>query len=427
MTTTERLRNWAGNHAYPASVVHRPTTVAQVQEVVGSSRHVRAVGSRHSFNDLVDSPVLVSLDTLPGLIELDPGSRTVRVGAAVRYGELAVQLHRRGWALHNLASLPHISVAGAVATASHGSGDRSANLASAVTGLELVTADGGLLTLTRADAELAGAVVGLGALGVVTALTLQVEPTYDVVQEVHTGLPWLAVLDDVDGVFGSADSVSLFTDWRGESVAQVWRKNRVGAGERGAGRFAALGAVPAETALHPLPDGDVESTTVQLGVAGPWHERLPHFRMEFVPSAGEELQSEYFVDRRDAAAALEAVRRLGELLAPVLLVSEVRSIAADELWLSMACGRDSIGLHFTWRPLQTEVEALLPTIEQALAPFAARPHWAKLFVDADRSLAGVYPRMDDFRRLVARLDPDGTFRNDWLDRHVLGAPGAASG
>lgn len=427
MTTTERLRNWAGNHAYPASVVHRPTTVAQVQEVVGSSRRVRAVGSRHSFNDLVDSPALVSLDTLPRLIELDPGSRTVRVGAAVRYGELAVQLHRRGWALHNLASLPHISVAGAVATATHGSGDRSANLASAVTGLELVTADGGLLTLTRADAELAGAVVGLGALGVVTALTLEVEPTYDVVQEVHTGLPWSAVLDDVDGVFGSADSVSLFTDWRGESVAQVWRKNRVGAGERGAGRFAALGAVPAETALHPLPDGDVESTTVQLGVAGPWHERLPHFRMEFVPSAGEELQSEYFVDRRDAAAALEAVRRLGELLAPVLLVSEVRSIAADELWLSMACGRDSIGLHFTWRPLQTEVEALLPTIEQALAPFAARPHWAKLFVDADRSLAGVYPRMDDFRRLVARLDPDGTFRNDLLDRHVLGAPDAAIG
>ena len=427
MTTTERLRNWAGNHAYPASVVHRPTTVAQVQEIVGSSRRVRAVGSRHSFNDLVDAPALISLDTLPVLIDLDAGSRTVRVGAAVRYGQLAAQLHRRGWALHNLASLPHISVAGAVATATHGSGDRSANLASAVTGLELVTADGSLLTLTRADAELAGAVVGLGALGVVIALTLEVEPTYDVVQEVHTGLPWSAVLDDVDGVFGSADSVSLFTDWRGESVAQMWRKSRVGvgvgAGQRGAGRHAALGAVAAETALHPLPDGDAESATVQLGVAGPWHERLPHFRLEFVPSAGQELQSEWFVDRCDAAAALEAVRRLGVLLAPVLLVSEVRSIAADELWLSMAFGRDSIGLHFTWRPLQAQVQALLPTIEQALAPFAARPHWGKLFVDADRSLAGGYPRMDDFRGLVARLDPDGTFRNAFLDRHVLGAPG----
>ncbi|MCY7365263.1 MAG: FAD-binding protein [Frankiaceae bacterium] len=420
MTTSERLRNWAGNHTYPASVVHRPRTVEQVQELVAASSRVRAVGSRHSFNDLVDSPALVSLDALPALHDLDPASGTVRVGAAVRYGELAAHLHARGWALHNLASLPHISVAGAVATATHGSGDRSANLATAVTGLELVTADGSLLTLTRADAELAGAVVGLGALGVVTALTLEIEPTYDVVQEVHTGLPWWAVLDDVDAVLGSADSVSLFTDWRGESVAQVWRKSRV---PLAVTPFAAHGAVAASTDQHPLAGGDAASTTAQLGVAGPWHERLPHFRMDFVPSAGAELQSEYFVDRREAGAAIEAVRRLGERLAPVLLVSEVRSVAADELWLSMAHGRDSVGLHFTWKPLQEEVDALLPAVEGALAPYAARPHWGKLFFDADRSLARVYPRLDDFRALAARLDPEGTFRNSFLDRHVLGAAG----
>lgn len=420
----DALRNWAGNHTYPASVVHRPATVVQVQEVVAASRRLRAVGSRHSFNDLVDSTALVSLDGLPPLLEVDPASRTVRVGAAVRYGVLAAHLHARGWALSNLASLPHISVAGAVATATHGSGDHSANLSSAVAGLELVTADGELLVLTRADAELAGAVVGLGAIGIVTALTLEVEPTYDVVQQVHLGLPWSAVLDDLDAVFGSADSVSLFTDWRGPSVAQVWRKSRVPLSGNVSGGatawFTDRGAVPAAVQVHPLPGGDAASTTGQLGVPGPWHERLPHFRTGFVPSAGEELQSEYLVDRRDAVAAIEAVRRLGERLAPVLLVSELRTVAADDLWLSMAHGRDSVCLHFTWRPLQVEVEALLPALEEALAPFGARPHWGKLFADRSRSVAGLYPRADDFRGLVGRLDPTGTFTNDFLHRHVLG-------
>ncbi len=414
--STESLRNWAGNHTYPTSVVHRPTSLAELQDLVAGSRRLRAVGSRHCFNDLVDSPALVSLDDMPPEIDVDSGSRTVRVGAAVRYGHLARQLHADGWALHNLASLPHISVAGAVATATHGSGDRSPNLATAVAGLELVTADGSLLSLTRADAELAGAVVGLGALGVVTALTLDIEPTYDVVQEVHTDLPWSAVLADFDAVSGSADSVSLFTDWRGPAVTQVWRKNRVPLSEeRPAPRWP--DGVAAMTNLHPLPGGDIASTTAQLGVPGAWHERLPHFRLEFVPSAGQELQSEYFVDRRDAAAAIQAVRGLADRLAPVLLVSEVRTVAADDLWLSMAYDRDSACLHFTWKLMQPEVEALLPRLEDALAPFAARPHWGKLFSDA---AAHLYPRLADFRALVARLDPAGTFGNDFLDRHLLG-------
>jgi xylitol oxidase len=360
---------------------------------------------------------------LPLLVDVDPGSRTVRVGAGVRYGELAGHLHAQGWALHNLASLPHISVAGAVSTGTHGSGDRLASLAASVSGLDVVTADGGLLTLTRDDARLAGAVVGLGALGIVTSLTLDVEPTYDVVQQVHTGLPWSAVLEDFDSVFASADSVSLFTDWRGPLVAQVWRKSRVPAGVASPispwAAAATYGASAATEALHPLPGGDAASTTMQLGVAGPWHERLPHFRMEFVPSAGEELQTEYLIDRRDATAAIEVLRGLAEQLAPVLLVSEIRTVAADTLWLSMAYGRDSVGLHFTWRPLQADVERLLPHLEAALAPFTARPHWGKLFADADHRVADRYPRLDEFRALVASLDPKGKFSNGFLDRHVL--------
>lgn len=415
--TVEALRNWAGNHAYPATAVHRPTTVEQVQELVARSIRLRVVGSRHCFNDLVDSEQLVSLDALPAVMDVDASRRTVRVAGAVRFGALGTHLHERGWALHNLASLPHLSIAGAVATATHGSGDRAANLSSAVAGLELVTADGSLLTLTRADAELAGAVVGLGALGVVTAVVLDVEPTYDVAQQVHLGLPWSVVEDDLDAVLGSADSVSLFTDWRGPAVAQVWRKSRLPSAGA-AGWFADRGAVAATVELHPLAGGDPAGTTAQLGVAGPWFERWPHFRTGHVPSAGAELQSEYLVGRGDALAAFDAVRGLADRLAPVLLVSEVRTIAADDLWLSTAQGRDSVALHFTWAPRQAEVEALLPDLEAVLAPYAPRPHWGKLFAAVD---PGLYPRLGEFRALVARLDPAGTFGNDFLDRHVLGS------
>ena len=425
MRLEEPLTTWAGNHTYPATVLHRPTSVDELADVVVRTPRLRAVGTRHCFNDVVDSAELVTLEAMPPLVEVDAAARTVRVAAGTRYGDLARVLHDQGWAVHNLASLPHISVAGAVATATHGSGDRLANLAAAVAGLELVTGDGASVRLTRQDPELAGAVVGLGALGVVTTVTLDVEPTYDVVQDVHTDLPWDAVLGRFDDVTGSADSVSLFTDWRGPTVGQVWRKTRVPAGTTGvdAGRWAlagALGARAATAAMHPLAGVDPVSTTEQLGVPGPWHERLPHFRMSHTPSHGAELQSEYFVPRAHAAGAVEALRGLAEVVAPLLLVSEIRTVRADDLWLSTAHGRDSVGLHFTWQPREAEVRAVLPTVEAALAPFDARPHWGKVFLDADRRIADLYPRLGDFRALAARWDPQGRFRNDYLTRHVLG-------
>jgi xylitol oxidase len=419
------LTTWAGNRTYAAARVHEPRTVEQVQEVVAAARHVRALGTRHCFNDLADTPHdLVRLDGLEPDVVLDEQARTVTVTGGTRYGTLARALHPRGWALHNLASLPHISVAGAVATATHGSGDRSRNLASAVAGLDLVTADGSLLHLTRADADLAGAVVGLGALGVVVRVTLDVEPTYDVAQEVHTDLPWDAVLEHLDEVTGSADSVSLFTDWTGPAVRQVWRKTRVPVGGTYEPRTDLLGAVPATGPLHPLPGIDPVSCTPQLGVPGPWHERLPHFRLEFTPSNGDELQSEYLVPRAHAVDAIEALRALGPVVAPLLQVAEIRTVAADDLWLSSAYGGDRVGLHFTWLPRQPEVEALLPRIESALAPFGARPHWGKLFASVGApgsDPTDLYPRLADFRSLVTRLDPTATFRNPFVTRHVLGS------
>lgn len=416
-TTPGPLRNWAKNHTYRAGALHRPSTLEALQELVAAAPRIRALGSRHCFNDIADSDALVSLERMPEVVELDEDRRTVRVSGGIRYGTLAGHLHVRGWAVHNLASLPHISVAGAVATATHGSGDRSGNLATAVRGLEIVRSDGELVTVTADDADRAGAVVHLGALGVVVGLTLEVEPTYDVAQEVRTGLPWDAVLEHFDEITASADSVSLFTDWRGDAVGQVWRKTRVPAGAADVRHF---GALAAEAQVHPLAGVDPVSTTAQLGVPGPWHERLPHFRMEFTPSHGDELQSEYLVPREHAPDALRAVRAMADRVAPLLLISEVRTIASDDLWLSTAYGRESVGLHFTWKPQQDDVMALLPALEAALAPFAARPHWGKLFADTDRALDGLYPRMGEFRELVGRMDPRGAFRNAFLERHVVG-------
>ncbi|WP_124341878.1 D-arabinono-1,4-lactone oxidase, partial [Cellulomonas algicola] len=277
---------------------------------------------------------------------------------------------------------------------------------------------GSLRHVARGDDDFAGSVVALGALGVAARVTLDVEPTFLVAQEVHVDLPWDAVLTDLDAITSSADSVSLFTDWTGDAVQQVWRKTRVGADgyER---RTELFGAAPADGPRHPLPGIDPVSCTQQLGVPGPWHERLPHFRLEFTPSNGDELQSEYLVPRAHAVDALAAVRGLADVVSPLLQVSEVRTIAADDLWLSTAYGDDRVGLHFTWKPLQPQVEAVLPTLESALQPFDARPHWGKLFADPGRDLARLYPRWDDFAALVARTDPDGKFRNDFIARHVL--------
>ena len=411
--------NWAGNHEYRAHTLEHPTSLSELQRAVAGADRVSALGSRHSFNDIADSPgTLVSLDVMDPDVVIDEAALTVSVGAGVRYGVLAEHLRRSGFALHNLASLPHISVGGAIATATHGSGDRNGNLATAVVGLDFVTASGDLLTVRKGDPDFDGMVVNLGALGVVHRVTLRIEPSFEVRQDVFTDVPWDAVLSDYDAATSSAYSVSLFTDWAGDTIGQAWLKSRVDAAPV-PGEF--FGGTPATRAHHPVPGVAADHCTEQLGVPGPWSDRLAHFKLAFTPSNGEELQTEYLVGREHAVAAIEAVRALSPRITPLLLVSEVRSMAADELWLSSNHGRAGIGLHFTWKPMQTEVDALLPELEAALEPFAARPHWGKLFAaDADR-LAPLYPRFEDFRALAQRMDPEGKFRNGFLDRKVFGA------
>ncbi len=412
MTDARPLTNWAGNVSYSAHALQQPTSVEEVQAIVANAKRVRVVGSRHSFNNIADAEDMLRL-ALPADLTVDLQHNQVSFSAGLTYGALAEALEPHGRALHNMASLPHISVAGAIATATHGSGDRNGNLATAVAGLELVTSSGELVPSNRGDSDFEGMVVGLGALGVVTRLTLDAEPAYEVRQVVYENLSWRSLFEHLDEIFASGYSVSVFTGWG--DTADAWVKSR------GSGLPDDLfGAPAARVERHPIAELDAINCTAQLGRSGRWSDRLPHFRMNFTPSSGQELQSEYFVARQHAASALEAVRGLAGRVVPLLQISELRTIAADRLWMSPEYGRDSLAIHFTWQPDQPAVLALLPELEAALAPFDARPHWGKLFDMQSSQLKHRYERLPDFVRLAHRLDPHGKFRNAWFEQRVSG-------
>ncbi len=411
----EALTNWAGNITYSAKELQRPRSLDALRSLVAGSARVRVLGSGHSFNLIADpgpEGVLHSLTALPPSIEVDTAARTVRVAGGVRYAELARAVHGQGFALPNMASLPHISVAGSVATGTHGSGNTNGSLASPVCEVELVLADGSALTIGRDDPRFDGAVTSLGALGVVTALTLDLAPDFEVAQHVFRQLP-LAGLD-FEAVSASAYSVSLFTDWRQSGFVQAWVKRRTDVPWDGF-----PWAEPAAEAMHPVPGMPAVNCTQQFGVPGPWHERLPHFRPEFTPSSGSELQSEYLLPRSYAVEALHAVDAIRETVVPVLQICEVRTVAADSQWLSPSYGRDTVAFHFTWVEDTAVVLPVVRRLEEALAPFAPRPHWGKVFAATASTVRERYPRMGDFKALAEGLDPTGTFRNSFVDE-VLG-------
>ncbi|MFG2629562.1 D-arabinono-1,4-lactone oxidase [Streptomyces sp. NPDC048473] len=418
MTSAEK--NWAGNITFGAQRLNMPRSEAELRETVSASAAVHALGTRHSFNSVADTGGdLVSVAGLPRRVEIDREAGAVTVAAGLRFGEFAGVLHENGYALHNLGSLPHISVAGACATGTHGSGVGNSSIAGAVRALDMVTADGRNVSLRRGDADFPGAVVAMGALGVVTALTLDLVPAFDVQQWVYEDLPESRLTGSFDEVMSAAYSVSVFTDWREGPLNQVWLKQRVGSEGPQRAPEEWFGARLSDGPRHPIGGMPAENCTRQQGVAGPWHRRLPHFRLEFTPSNGDELQSEYFVARQDAPAAYEALGRLRERIAPLLQITEIRTVARDDLWLSPASGRDSVAFHFTWVPDTAAVTPVLGAIEEALAPFGARPHWGKVFTTDPGTLRRLYGKYADFERLTARFDPEGKFRNDFLARHFL--------
>ncbi|MBO0868737.1 MAG: FAD-binding protein [Micromonosporaceae bacterium] len=404
--TGPRPQNWAGNIEYQAARLVRPASLDELRAVVAAGEPVRALGTGHSFNRIADTTgTLIRLDALQPAIELDESARTVTVPAGARYADIVGPLHAAGYALANLASLPHISVAGSVATGTHGSGDTLRNLAGAVVGLRMVDAAGGLVRLRRGDADFAGAVVSLGTLGIVTDLTLRIEPTFTVAQEVRVGVPLDEISSRWDEVFGAAYSVSAFTTYT-DGAANVFLKRRPG-GE-GTGWS---GGRAADTPVHPIPGVDTAACTTQLGVPGPWHERLPHFRPDLVPSAGDELQSEFFVARQAAPGALDALRGIGDQLTPVLLTCELRTIKGDQLWLSPAYGRDTVAFHFTWIRDMPAVRPVVAQVEKALIPLGARPHWGKVTNVDPAEVLSRYPRGADFAALRRRYDPESKFAN----------------
>lgn len=417
------LHNWAGNIAFSAARVHRPTTLEQLQDVVSRSNKLKVIGSRHSFNGIADaSEDLISLENFDSSLALDRERSTVTANGGITYGQLCSQLHREGYALHNMASLPHITVAGACATATHGSGDGNGNLATAVAALELVKADGVVVMLSRDQnrEEFEGAVVGLGGLGVVTRVTLDIAPLYMMQQEVYENLPLAQLVKRFDEIVASAYSVSLFTDWQKERVNQLWLKRRLTDDVALPLAPSLFEATLATGHLHPLASLSAVSCTEQMGIPGPWHERLPHFRVDHTPASGDELQTEYFVPRRHAVAAMQAIVRLGEQIEPALLISEVRTIAADTLWMSSSYQQACVGIHFSWKKNWPAVEKLLPIIEEQLAPFQARPHWGKLFTMQPSHLQSLYPKLPDFQQLLHMYDPQGKFRNAFLDTYIFG-------
>ncbi len=417
-----KLTNWAGNLEYSTDRLYSTNSLEQVRSYVKKQSKLKVLGTRHCFNNIADSTHnFLSLKSMDSMVALDQQTHTVTVDAGMTYGQLCQLLHSKGFALHNLASLPHISIAGACSTATHGSGEKNGNLATAVSGLEIVTAAGDVVKLSRQqDGEaFRGVVVGLGALGVITKIILDIQPAFMMRQYVYENLPLAAVKDHFDAIEASGYSVSFFTDWQNERISEVWIKSRDEAGQEFEATPEFFGAKLATKNLHPIGELSAENCTEQMGVPGPWFERLPHFRMGFTPSAGKELQSEYFVPRQHAVEAILAVQRLRDQVSPHLLISEIRTIAADNLWLSPCYEQASVSIHFTWKQDWPAVRKVLPVIEKELAPFKPRPHWGKLFTMAPEQLKSSYKRLPDFMQLSKKYDPQGKCRNEFLNTNVF--------
>ncbi|MCS6568469.1 FAD-binding protein [Curtobacterium flaccumfaciens pv. flaccumfaciens] len=412
-STTSEL-NWSGTVTYTAERVVRPSSIDEAAQIVADADRVHGLGTRHSFNDVADTAgTLLDLTGIPTDLVVDAEHRTVTLGAGTRYGDVAADIDRAGFALHNTGSLPHISIGGAVATGTHGSGTTLGSLATAVRAFEVLGPDGSARTIDRTDPAFDGAVLHLGLLGIVTRVTLDVEPSYRMRQDVYGAIPWDSFTANVAEVHATAYSVCAYTVF-GDAITEVLVKSRVPEGAED---------VPVPETLagaHRLPGtpGD-DHRTARDGSVGPWWDRLPHFPIGSVPSHGSEVQSEHFVPLRHAAAALDALRGLADRIQPHLHVCELRTMAADDLWLSPTQGEDVLCIAFTWKKHPTEVAALLPDLEARLAAFDGRPHWGKMSSLDHAAIAGLYPRLAEFRDLVARADPERTFASAFGER-VLG-------
>jgi xylitol oxidase len=418
----EKITNWAGNLEYSTNKIDYPKSVEEVQQLVKKYNKIKVLGTRHCFNTIANTKYnFISLREMKKIVSVDANEKTVTVEGGIKYGELCPWLNDKGFALHNLASLPHISVAGAITTATHGSGVKNKNLCGPVKALEIVTADGDIINLSKKDEEkFYAVVVGLGAIGVITKVTLNIQPAFTMRQWVYTSLPLQQMKEHFDEIVSSGYSVSLFTDWQNENINEVWIKSLVDDTSNAEAKEDFFGAKPATKNVHPIIELPAENCTEQMGVPGAWYERLPHFKMGFTPSSGKELQAEYFVPHQHAVEAIQAIQKMGKEIGPHLFISEIRTIDADNFWMSPCYKQPSVTIHFTWKQESEAVMKLLPVIEKELAPFNAKPHWGKLFAMSSSTLASRHQKMNDFKKEVAEYDPKEKFRNEFLEKNLYG-------
>jgi xylitol oxidase len=414
------MQNWAANFTFTAKRLHLPTSIGDVQRIVAASPKIRAVGARHSFNGIADSAAdQIDLSRIDPDIVIDAERSTVTVGGGTSYGDLSWFLHREGFALHNLASLPQITVAGAIATATHGSGDGNKALSSAVVGLEMVVGDGSIRRVEPGQPDFDGMVVSLGAFGIVTRVTLAIQPTFEIRQDAFVELPWDELIARFDTISSAAYSFSIFTKWSGPTANRIWLKTRLGTPAADL-ELSRLGLKPGPPDTVPATGENHPVLLNPFGVPGPWSERLTHTPRDEPPVPSEQIQSEYMIPRPQFANAIAILRSMAGRVDPLLYASEIRTVAADKLWLSPAYRQDTIALHFTWKKQREAVDAITRELEAALIPLGAKPHWGKLIHADAAALAPLYPRIADFRCCALRHDPEGKFRNAWLDRHVFG-------
>ena len=409
------MQNWSKNVEFNDKSYLQPTSLVELQELIRTNPKVRARGTAHCFNEIANtSSVAVNLAKMPRVIDVSSESSSVKVSAGLTYGELAPELHNQGWALSNLASLPHISIAGSISTGTHGSGIQNQNLPNQVLSFDMVTAEGELRHINRTNPAFNALVVGLGLGGIIYQYELRIEPTFEVRQVIYPEIPLDVLQRNFDQIMGTAYSVSYFTDWSSAQVGNLWCKFR----DSEVIPDSIGGSAKADTKYHPIASVDPVACTEQREVPGNWHERLPHFKLEFTPSVGEEIQTEFFVDRKDSAAAIEAVSQLGAEITPLLWITELRTFAADNLWLSGAFERDCLAIHFTWKKLDA-IYPVIEKVEAALRPFNYRPHWGKVFTADATYLKSVYPKMNEFQALVQALDPAKKFENTFTRTFLL--------
>lgn len=409
------MKNWSRNVEFQDLAYLQPSSLQELQEVIRENERIRVRGTAHCFNQIADtSAVSVNLSHMPEVIEIDGRVPSVTVSAGMTFGQLAPRLNQEGWALSNLASLPHISIAGSVATGTHGSGITNQNLANQILSLHVVLEDGTLKKISKGEELFDPLVVGLGLGVVVYKYEMKIEKTFNIRQVIYEEISRIELQRDFDSIMSSAYSVSYFTDWSNLGRGNLWCKFR--ASEIIPDSIA--GSKKANQKYHPIPSFNPEACTDQLEIPGPWHERLPHFKLEFTPSAGDEIQSEFFLDIKDASDAISALEKIASEIYPLLWISEIRTIAADNLWLSGSYHRTTAAIHFTWKRSDA-IYPLIKKIETLLSQFAYRPHWGKAFFARPDYLKRVFPQVDEFKKVIMGLDPSQKFSNSFT-RDKLG-------